>query len=774
MGYAGCPRMPEYEAQWCLSTAVTSIQKGEKAFVIRVKVGTKTRALSVTFPKVGGVRFTETEGFFKYDDNLPVTYSGKKNLRVAAGDTAALFRKDAAKGFLLDVQKDGKTVLALNGESFAFGFIGDKIKKLKKVKFTAPFANGEMLYGLGERYNRLNQVGCRAYLWNLDTGFGKDTEETYQNIPLLHSTAGYTLFFNNTYGGWADFGVETANAYSFDYTGTALDLFVFTDSALKNLDHYSAITGRPILPPMWAYQYWMGGGLGAWQYEGKSFAQNLREYLDGYANMGIHHVAACYGESGPCKTEECYEMLKESGCRMQFWNWPGLSQEHGLRVEGDDVDTKGLTAQEHVTRVGKVVFGSDAIEDQPFPQVKKNGKWIIPSVWFDFTHPNIHELLHRRYERYFKLGLKGAMVDFGEFIRPEWKLHSGEMGETAHNQHAYWYGKAMFETFHKYCGDDHVLYQRAGCAGSQHWTVHFGGDQSGNPKGLNQAVIGLVTAAASCMPTWGSDIAGLGGAPTSETYVRWLEYGTFSPLMRAHAGGGRPGSNPWNYGDTAIAVFKRMYWWRENMLPYIYSHAVKAHKTGSPIAYPMVMLFPDDAAKTAEDQYMFGEELLVAPVTIDAVNWRMIAFPEGDWINLWTGEKVKGGRTLYVRVPLDTIPVYVRAGAAMVLSVPADSLVTSETMEDVKRASALMVTPTQEKRSIIHWEDAEKAFAFVTDKVSDEAVTVENVDSMDIGGLIVNGVEATKVVVDGKEVAFTAEGGRTLVKVEGFKKAQIW
>ncbi len=775
MGYARCPHMPEFDVQWCNSTAVTSIQKQEKAFVIRVKVGTKTRALTVTFPKVGGVRFTETEGFFKYDDTLPVTYSGKKNLRVAAGENAVVFRKDAEKGFLLDVQKDGKTVLSLDGESFAFGFLGNKVKKLKKIKFVAPFADGEMLYGLGERYNKFNQVGCRAYLWNLDTAFGKDATESYQNIPLLHSTAGYTLFFNNTYGGRADFGVEKANVYSFDYLGTAFDLFVFTDSALQNLDHYSVITGRPILPPKWAYQYWMGGGLGAWMYQDKSFAENLREYLDGYAAMGIKHIAACYGESGPCKTPECYEMLNESGCRMHFWNHPSLAQEHGLRVEGDDFDREGKTAQEHVTYVGKKIYGSDALDDQPYPQEKKNGKWYIPSTWFDFTHPNVGKLLEKRFERYFKLGLKGAMVDFGEFIKPEWKLYSGEMGETAHNQHAYWYAKAMFEVFHKYCGDDHVLYQRAGCAGSQHWTVNFGGDQSGNPKGLNQALVGLVTSAASGMPTWGSDIAGLGGAPTNETYVRWLQHGTFSPIMRAHAGGGRPGSNPWNYGETAMQVFPRLFWWRENMLPYIYSHAVNAHKTGSPIAFPMVMLFPKDKAAVAEDEYMFGTELLVAPVTIEHLNWRMVKFPAGKWVNLWSGETVEGGRELYVSAPIDTIPVYVREGAAMVLELPKETLAPCENMDEVPRVNALLVTPTTVKRELVHNVDATAAYTFVTERQADEAVTVTNKDGFDVGAVLIYGVEATKVLVDGKEVAFTAEGNKTTVRVDGgFKTIQIW
>lgn len=110
----------------------------------------------------------------------------------------------------------------------------------------------------------------------------------------------------------------------------------------------------------------------------------------------------------------------------------------------------------------------------------------------------------------------------------------------------------------------------------------------------------------------------------------------------------------------------------------------------------------------------------------------------------------------------------------MVLSVPADTLATSTNLEDVALTNAVMVAPAEGKRTLVHNEDADTAYTFVTDKLADEAVTVENVDGMELGGIIVNGLAATKVVVDGKEAEFTVDGGRTLVKVNGFKKAQIW
>lgn len=378
----GCPVMKEVAVEWHNSAKITSIKKQENAFVIRTKLGNKIRTLTVTFPTVGGVRVADGCGFFNYTEALPVTYTGKKRLRMTAGDSTVVFEKDEAVGFCLRVcNADNKTVLQFTGADLAVGLTGNKIKKIEKTKFSAAFEDGEVLYGLGERYNRFNQVGCRAYLWNADTGFCKYPQESYQNIPLLHSTAGYTLFFNNTYGGWADFGVEKANVYTFDYTGPVFDLFIFTGTPLENLDSYTQVTGRPILPPQWAYQYWMGGGIGAWRNEGKPFQQNLREYLDGYADMGIKHVAACFGEGGPCQQEDCYRMLDDSGCRMLFWNWPGMIMSFGQQVIGEDIDVvKKMSRHEYTTRVGKALLGSDAVEDNK-TTVRINDGFKTVQVW---------------------------------------------------------------------------------------------------------------------------------------------------------------------------------------------------------------------------------------------------------------------------------------------------------------------------------------------------------------------------------------------------------
>ena len=132
MGFIECPKLPIIPVEWHACTTVTSIKKEEYAFFIRTKVSGKTLTFSVSFPKLGGVRFVQTAGFFACENTNPITYSGKRVLRLTAGDQTALFRRDETLGFVLDVlNAGGKTVFSFTGASLLFGFDKRKIKKVK-------------------------------------------------------------------------------------------------------------------------------------------------------------------------------------------------------------------------------------------------------------------------------------------------------------------------------------------------------------------------------------------------------------------------------------------------------------------------------------------------------------------------------------------------------------------------------------------------------------------------------------------------------------------
>jgi alpha-glucosidase (family GH31 glycosyl hydrolase) len=407
----------------------------------------------------------------------------------------------------------------------------------------------------------------------------------------------------------------------------------------------------------------------------------------------------------------------------------------------------------------------------PLPKVKKGRKWV-PNArgTVDFSHPNAYEFMKRKYAEPLKWGVKGSMVDFGECIPADSVCYNGKSGYEMHQENTLWYNKAVAEIFTEVTGGDHILYSRSGCPGSQKYMGQFGGDQRSSYNGFTQAIYGGINDGASGYNIWGSDIGGFKGDPGFELYVHWLQFGTFSPLMRAH-GFGKP-RNPWEFGEKAAEIFKTYYWWRENMLDHVYSMAIEANKTAAPMMRAMVVEFPDDYAKMAEQQYMFGSEMLVAPVMEPEKQYKSISFPAGNWYSLWSGTKVQGGRNLTVNAPYTEMPVYLRAGAMMVLTLPEETLLPRASMLDKQKVQALLVTPADGDREVRHWVDKDTAYTFAVKK-ADDGFIVENQDGYDLKALLIYGMKPEKVLVDGKEVDFTVDDSKVTVKTpQSYKKVQ--
>jgi alpha-D-xyloside xylohydrolase len=161
-------------------------------------------------------------------------------------------------------------------------------------------------------------------------------------------------------------------------------------------------------------------------------------------------------------------------------------------------------------------------------------------------------------------------------------------------------------------------------------------------------------------PFWSHDIGGFKGRPTPDLYIRWAQFGLFSPFSRAH---GTTSRLPWDYGEEAERIVRDFVRLRYRLLPYIYSYSRVAASTGLPVMRPMVLEFPDDPATYSLDlQYMFGAELLAAPIYNNS-GVRPVYFPSGQWIDYWTHEIIEGPQTRWATAPLDTMPLYVRGGA---------------------------------------------------------------------------------------------------------------
>ena len=169
-----------------------------------------------------------------------------------------------------------------------------------------------------------------------------------------------------------------------------------------------------------------------------------------------------------------------------------------------------------------------------------------------------------------------------------------------------------------------------------------------------------------------------------ELYVRWFEYGTFLPTMRTH--GTRSHNEVWTYGAEAEPILEKYLKLRYTLMPYIYSLGWFTHQTGAPFMRALFMDFPNDIkAATLTDEYMFGPALLVAPVVEQGATTREVYLPAGtDWYNYWTNEKLHGGQTVTVKAPIDTIPLFVRAGSILPLGAPVESTHAKQAIAKVK------------------------------------------------------------------------------------------
>lgn len=594
--------------------------------------------LYIQFPSFGGVRVRNgNEGFFTPAALTEIAYSENNGTVTAlAGDTSVNVTKD---GTLTVCNAAGAAVLTVRLADILQGADGINAR----TKLRLPLEKQECVYGFGERFNTFNQNGHRLPLWNVDTIYHVvpaegDKVEGYKNVPFFHSSKGYAFFYNSAANAVADL----TDGFTFTVDTAIFDCYIFTGTPCENIRRYTDLTGKPILPPRWAFRYWAGAGASMWQIKGNSDAQVLsclQDCFDGYNRLGTG-LPALYAEYPVPFIEESFKLAEKNGTKMLMWVRPNLAKARMKQILGET-------------------------DDRKLP-VTDTTDWLRVKDCIDFTHPRAKDIVKGIYKDQWSWGLKGSMIDFGEYWPWNGTAYNGVDGNEMHNFQTYFYNKTMYEAWHDQMGDDYITFSRSACAGSQKWSANFGGDQASTWFGLQQNIAGILSLSSCGFSIWGSDIGGFFGTPTTDTYCRWLEFSTFSPLMRAH--GIITAKDPWNFGVAAEDAFKKYFALRESMLDLLYSAAVHAHKTGEPMVKAMAVAYPADARFYAtDDQYMFCDSLLVAPVFMEDTAYRAVTLPDGGFTDFWTGERVEGGKTVTYTTPLDTIPVFIKDDALLPL-----------------------------------------------------------------------------------------------------------
>ena len=299
---------------------------------------------------------------------------------------------------------------------------------------------------------------------------------------------------------------------------------------------------------------------------------------------------------------------------------------------------------------------------------------------FDFSNPEAVEWWQQQIKRLVNMGIDGFKTDFGEQVPLDARFSDGHTGDYYHNIFPVMYNHATYQAMTEI--KPGTLFARSAWHGSQAYGVIWAGDQTSDfspANGLPTVIIAGQAAGVSGFPFWTSDIGGYFGTPTEKVFIRWIQFGAFSPLMQIHGLGNR---EPWNYSDQTLEIYRRYAQLHLDLFPYIYAAAQSACHNGIPIVRALALEYQNDPkiwSPRAQHQYMFGDQLLVAPIYSGDDKFSIVYLPNGTWLDFWTGEKYTGGTEICIPGSLESIPVFAKAGTIIPMLDPsADTLLETQ------------------------------------------------------------------------------------------------
>lgn len=524
----------------------------------------------------------------------------------------------------------------------------------------------EHYYGFGEKFTDFDKRGQRLKMWHYDA-YGAHSERAYKNVPFYLSSRGYGVFVDSIAPVEFDMAASSHASTGLIVPDSALDYYVICGPDQKSIiTRYAGLVSYPILPPKWSLGLWMSSGFEADSAD--SVLDRAKELRANDIPCDVLHLDCFWQKHGRWSDMQwdtavfpdpagLLRQVKEQGFRVCLWINSYIGIESPLHTEGSE---KGyfLKAQDGTTWVGDLWGG----ESHFHPPVS-----II-----DITNPEAVAWFEGLLRPPLQIGADVYKTDFGEGIPPETVAWNGMSGTELHNYYPLLYNDIVAKITVEETDNPGLVWGRSTYAGGQRHAAQWGGDPNCTYQGMMSTLRGGLSMGVCGHAFWSHDIGGFHFQPTPEVFIRWAQFGLFSPLTRAH---GMSTRLPWDYGEEAHRIFQQYAKLRYSLLPYIYSHSMIAHQTSLPIIRAMVVEFPDDPlTHTMDLQYMFGSELLVAPIYNDAGN-RPVYLPAGQWVDFWTNEVFTGPQTLHLQdVPLDILPLYVRADALIPTIEPPDRL----------------------------------------------------------------------------------------------------
>jgi len=532
-------------------------------------------------------------------------------------------------------------------------------------------------HGFGAQYNQTDQRGEAFRLFVSEQGLGRKpdqgpipvnggTHTTYFPMPYFVDPRGFGALVQTAQRVEVDLCRSDPEVAWFEVVDDApLDVLAFHGpTALDVIDQLGEAVGRPTAPPDWAYDLWIGAQGGSAVIRDKAAAlraadvpagvlwvqdwTGVRINFDGGSGVQYRWVSdpTHYPDLAGLITD-----LRADGFRFLSYANPFVDTR--LPDHYPEMRDRGLLIHDRAgeSYVFPAPNGSSSLPDLTNPQAREYVKGFLRAMVVD-------------------LGMDGWMSDFGEWAPTDAVYADGSDPITRHNLYPVDWHRLWREVMEEVRPDgDYVVFARSGFTGVHAVSmIHWIGDQEtdwSDTDGLPTVVPALINLGLSGIPFVTHDIAGFSGtlAPpsTKELFMRWTELGAFTPIMRTHEGADKANNWMWNKDAETIEHFRRFARVHQALADEFRALAAWAAQTSAPILRHLMLVFPDDPrCRSVSDQFMIGDDLLVAPVVSEGANAQSVYLPPGTWFHVWTGQRYEGGTDIVIDAPLGAPPVFSR------------------------------------------------------------------------------------------------------------------
>jgi len=547
----------------------------------------------------------------------------------------------------------------------------------------------EAFFGLGERFHAFDQRG-----WRVDTSvfeqWCKQGLRSYIPVPFVVSSRGYGLWAETSRPCVFDLAATQESVASVQCTDRCVSLQLFAGNPQELVRAFTALTGRAPTPPSWVFGPWMSSNewnsqerlerevnttldhdipatvvvVEAWSDEQTFYIWNDATVQSRRADEAIQYDDLKLDQKGKWPDpREMIERIHDLGIRLFLWQVPVIKD----LVSDHEQHSRD---QSYVEEQRLCV-----LEEDGTPYRIRPG-WFKGGMVIDFSNPDAREWWFKK-RRYLieECGVDGFKTDGGEHLWGDrLQFANGKRGDEMINAYPVEYLGAYHSAMTEW-GRDSVTFSRSGYTGVQRFPVHWAGDQESTWEEFRAVYRAVLNAGLAGIGILGWDLAGFAGdVPTAELYQRSASCTAFSPIMQYHSDFNHHRSpcndrSPWNIaertGDAGVlSTYRKYAHLRMRLIPYLHAEAANCSKTGDPLMAPIFYYHPNERqAWSIADQHFLGRSLLVAPVLSEGIARRTVYLPEGEWLDVWTGELIVGPTRIDRGVPPETIAVYLNQAA---------------------------------------------------------------------------------------------------------------